>query len=243
MTKRILLVLIMLVSVLSTQAASIHAKIAKAQRSIPLRQETFSLDALSYNDEEDAVEGSFTYFSNSIDTDIQAQVQMIATVLGMFMTSDPDMEPFNLILSVKTPDSSQPKTFSYTKGTVAIYMNEVRRIFNNDDSLLQILTNELDNIPMQCDAENNFCYTMSFNSQRKEILLDYQLLSDQYITAYESSENVFTGSILKQMGTALKAYEHVMKKENITLKISLYKGTDSKPLQVYRISADELFAD
>lgn len=244
MKKRTLLLLMLMLCLLTAigmQATSLYAKIANAQRTLPLRTEFFSFDAVSYDSSADEVVASFTYFKDITDSDIIDQMQMVSSVLGLLMISDPNMDSFNLTLLVKTPSKSEPTRYPYSKTIVGICMDEFRKAFKNNDFMLNALSTELDKLPMQCDPGNNFCYTLGFNSQLKEIQVNLQILSDSMIQTIENTE--FNNSIKKMFGSILKTYKQVMTEENISLRVRYYKGTANTPFKDIRMTAAELFGE
>lgn len=242
MKKRVFLLMLVLLPAIGMQAASLYASIAKVQAALPMRTQLFSIDALSYDGGKNEVTASCTYHSDISESDMTARQQMVMGVLGVFIGLDYNVQPFNLAIRVKTPSASQPIKISCSKSEVETYLSVIRTMFQNNDIILKSLATELDNVPMQCDEGNNFCYTIRYNKQNKEIMIDYQLLSEDAIRRFTASDENMK-SFYKQMGTSLKPYQKVMTEENVTVKISLYKGTDNTPLKVYRLTAADLFGE
>ncbi len=242
MKKSLLLFMLVILPAIGMKASSLYSSIAKAQAALPVRTEVFSIDALNYNTTKDEVQASCTYFTALSESDMMAKQVLINSVLGVFIAVDYNVQPFNLSIRVKTPSASQPIKISLSKSMVDTYLNMIRTMFQNNEYTLNMLATELDKMPMQCDSANNFCYTVSYNKQNKEILLDYQLLSEEYIRLFTNSDEYIT-IFYKQIGNSMKAYQKVMSEENVTLKISIYKGTANTPLKVYRLTAADLFGE
>lgn len=243
MKKRFLLLfMLVLLPAIGMQAASLYATIAKAQAALPVRTEAFSIDALSYDSANDQVQASCTYFTDISESDMMVKQLLINGVLGIFIAVDYNVQPFSLVIRVKTPSPSQPMKISCSKSMVEMYLNMIRSMFQNNDYVLNMLATELDKAPMQCDTGNNFCYTISYNKQRKEIQLNYQLLSEEFIRAFANSDE-YINVFYEQIGSSLKVYQKVMTEENVTMRISLFKGTANTPFKVYRLTAAELFGE
>lgn len=244
MKKITLSVLMILLSSLCMHSASLRTKVAAIKKSLPLRTELFSIDAMDYNAADNEVVAEVTCLQDVDARNIQTQIQIVGTIVGTLMTSDPGMDPFNVSVSVRTPAASTPVKFYFTEQDIEFVLNEARKLLADNESMLTLLAQEVDKMPMQCDAANNFCYIFSYDTNRKELRIDYQLFSDEYIKLFsEAPEDIYFSTVRSFLGPALKAFQKVMTEENVTIRLCMYKGTANTPFKNVRFTASEIFGE
>lgn len=247
--RKILFLILTLLAAVNVYAASIRETVNTLSTIVPINAEYGNLVAISYNEPDNEVVAEFKCADDFLTSfDESKEVSLAAYVTGLLMSNNPGLQPFNLVLIIKTPGNSTGKTIyepDYKMAQLIEVIGNMLSSYNQGD--LDQFISSIQESPMQCDPSGEFCYTLDFNKSTNEIVGNIQFLEDidteKIAEEMADAMELIAESLGKEIASSFKMFEPLMKSHNIGLRVNLFQDTANEPFFTIRYTPEQLFGE